>query len=118
MARTYHGQVPILMCRDNAVSGSRVALLSKLGSPSTSVVVSYQSCVAAEEHKEPEYLALNPRGQMPILIDGDTVVCESLASLLYLDEAYPEHPLLPSDRQQRALVSPCTGARQMYTVLL
>ncbi|CAL5228235.1 g11330 [Coccomyxa viridis] len=57
-----------------------------------------------KEHKAPEYLAINPRGQLPSLVDGDIVVCESLAALLYLDEAYPEHPLLPSERKERALV--------------
>ena len=67
--------------------------------------LSHDSDTAAEEHKAPEYLAINPRGQLPSLVDGDIVVCESLAALLYLDEAYPEHPLLPSERKERALVS-------------
>lgn len=118
MALTYYGQVPTLMCRDTAVSGSRVTLLSTPGSPSTPAIVSYHSHDTAEEHKEPEYLALNPRGQMPILVDGDIVVSESLAALLYLDEAYPKHPLLPSDKRRRALVSLSTGVRQSHTVML
>ena len=66
---------------------------------------SHQPCDVAEEHKSPEFSALNPRGQMPVLVDGDIVVCESLAALLYLDDAYPEHSLLPSGRKERALVS-------------
>ena len=60
---------------------------------------------AAEEHKGPEIMALNPRGQVPTLVDGDIIVGESLAALLYLDDAYPEHPLLPSSKKERALVS-------------
>ena len=59
----------------------------------------------AEEHKGPEIMAVNPRGQVPTLIDGDIVICESLAALLYLEDAYPEHKLLPSDKKARAAVS-------------
>jgi glutathione S-transferase len=45
------------------------------------------------EHKSPEFLALNPRGQVPVLRDGDVVVRESLAILAYLDKQYPEPPI-------------------------
>lgn len=45
------------------------------------------------EHRSPEFLALNPRGQVPVLRDGDVVVRESVAILAYLDRAYPEPPL-------------------------
>ena len=40
-------------------------------------------------------LALNPRGQVPVLKDGDVVISESLATLEYLDEAYPDPSLVP-----------------------
>jgi glutathione S-transferase len=45
------------------------------------------------EHKSPAYLALNPRGKVPTLKDGDFVLYESLAIMAYLDSAYPERPL-------------------------
>lgn len=45
------------------------------------------------EHKEPEYLALNPRGKVPVLKDGDTVIYESIAILAYLESKHPEPPL-------------------------
>ena len=45
------------------------------------------------ETKTPGYLALNPRGKVPTLKDGDTVVGESLAIMAYLDRKYPEPPL-------------------------
>jgi glutathione S-transferase len=45
------------------------------------------------EHKSPEFLALNPRGTVPVLRDGDVVVRESLAILAYLDRRAPEPPL-------------------------
>ena len=73
---------------------------------------------AAEEHKDPKYLAVNPRGQMPTLIDGDIVVCESLAALFYLEDAYPHHPLMPSNRMDRAVVSLELSAEQVLTVLM
>lgn len=40
-----------------------------------------------------EYLALNPRGKVPVLTDGDVTVYESLAVLAYLERAYPQKPL-------------------------
>jgi glutathione S-transferase len=46
-----------------------------------------------QEHKSPQMLRMNPRGRVPVLRDGDYVVFESLACLLYLDRKYPEPPL-------------------------
>jgi glutathione S-transferase len=40
------------------------------------------------EHKSDEVLALNPRGQVPTLKDGEVVVNESLAACIYLEETY------------------------------
>jgi len=48
--------------------------------------------------RTPEYLALNPRGQVPVLQDGDTVISESLGILQYLETVYPQPPLLPEDK--------------------
>ncbi|HET6280153.1 MAG TPA: glutathione S-transferase family protein [Polyangia bacterium] len=45
------------------------------------------------EHKTPEFLAMNPRGQVPVLRDGDTVIYESIAILAYLDRKAPSPPL-------------------------
>lgn len=55
------------------------------------------------ELKSPEVLAINPRGQVPTFKDGDIVVNESMALLQYVEETYPETPLLPSDKARRAL---------------
>ena len=43
------------------------------------------------------YRAVNPQMVVPTLIDGDIKLFQSLAILEYLDEAYPEPPLLPAD---------------------
>lgn len=45
------------------------------------------------QHKAPEYLALNPRGKVPTIRDGEFVLWESLAILAYLDRKVPEPPL-------------------------
>jgi glutathione S-transferase len=42
------------------------------------------------EHKKPEFLAVNPNGKVPALVDGDLKLFESLAILLYLGEVYGE----------------------------
>lgn len=49
------------------------------------------------EQFEPEFLALNPFSHVPVLVDGDFRVIESLAILDYLEARYPDLPLLPSD---------------------
>lgn len=49
----------------------------------------------------PEYLALNPTGKLPTLVDGNVVVTESAAIVVYLAEKYPQKGLLPTDLEQR-----------------
>lgn len=48
------------------------------------------------------YRALNPEGRVPLLVDGEFRLGQSLAILRYLDERFPERPLLPADLQLRA----------------
>ncbi|CAM0144636.1 unnamed protein product [Urochloa decumbens] len=50
-----------------------------------------------------EFEGLNPIKYVPALVDGDTVIADSFAILLYLEDMYPQHPLLPQDPQKRAL---------------
>lgn len=53
---------------------------------------------------KPEFLELNPFHHIPVLVDGDFKVFESLAILDYLEAKYPKPALLPSDPQALAKV--------------
>jgi glutathione S-transferase len=57
------------------------------------------------EHKSPEYLALNPNGAVPTLVDGDFVLTESRVIMQYLASKKPESGLLPRDEKARADVT-------------
>lgn len=55
------------------------------------------------EHKKPEYLAINPVGKVPALIDGKVIVHDSTIINEYLEDTHPEaKPLLPRDPVKRA----------------
>ena len=56
------------------------------------------------EQRGDAYLALNPQGLVPTLETDAGVLTQSIAICEYLDEAYPEPPLLPADPWQRAKV--------------
>ena len=57
------------------------------------------------EHRKPAYKAINPQMRLPSLALGDgTVLVQSPAILEYLDEVYPDPPLLPKDPVERAKV--------------
>lgn len=57
------------------------------------------------EQKSPEYTSINPQQLVPALItDSGEVLTQSLAILEYLEETYPQTPLLPTDTVARAKV--------------
>lgn len=61
--------------------------------------------IPAREHKAPEFLALNPRGQTPALqLDDGTVIAESVAICRYLEGLHPEPPLFGTGAKEQALV--------------
>jgi maleylacetoacetate isomerase len=63
------------------------------------------------EQRGDAFLALNPQGMVPALVDGDAVLTQSPAILEYLDEAYPDTPrLLPVAPVDRARVRALAAA--------
>ncbi|MEO0972638.1 MAG: glutathione S-transferase [Pseudomonadota bacterium] len=48
-----------------------------------------------QEHKRPEYLALNPFGVVPTLVHKQRVILESAAQMMYLADLFPERGLAP-----------------------
>ena len=67
-------------------------LLEELGVPFELVLVDR----ARNAHKSPEYLALNPNGLIPTLVDGDLVLYETAAIVLHLVDTHPQAGLAPA----------------------
>ncbi|KAB7646603.1 maleylacetoacetate isomerase [Polymorphobacter fuscus] len=85
--------------RSSAAWRVRLALAWK-GLPATTIPIDLR----AGEQSAPDYLARNPQGLLPLLVDGDTALGQSLAIIEYLDEVHPAPPLLPADALGRARV--------------
>lgn len=58
----------------------------------------------AGEQRARDYLALNPQGFVPALDTGSGVIAQSGAIIEWLEDRYPETPLLPVDADARAIV--------------
>ena len=57
------------------------------------------------EQRDPAYLAINPQGLVPTLLDDrGTILTQSLAIIEWLDEIHPTPPLLPKEADRRAYV--------------
>jgi len=52
--------------------------------------------------KPAEFLAVSPRGKVPVLVDGDATVYDSTVIAEYLEDRYPAPPLFPADAVGRA----------------
>jgi glutathione S-transferase len=74
--------------------------LEEKGVPYEATLLSF----SAGDLQKPEYLARNPHGKVPVLRDGDLDVYESQAILEYIEEKFPDPPLLPAGAEARAKV--------------
>lgn len=57
-----------------------------------------------KDHLKEDYLKLNPNGEIPTISDDGQVIYESTAIIEYLNDEYPEPPLMPEDSYERAKV--------------
>ena len=53
------------------------------------------------EQRSPEYLALNPRGQVPLLVDGGESISQIVAIVLHIDARFPQAGVLPASGMAR-----------------
>ncbi len=72
--------------------------LEELGIPYEFILLDLQ----AGEHRQPEYLAINPMGKVPAIVDGDFQLWESGAILFYLAQKYGN---MPSSLEEQAKIN-------------
>jgi maleylacetoacetate isomerase len=75
------------------------------------------------EQSDPEFMKINPMKFVPALVDGDAVIGDSYAIALYLEDKYPELPLLPNDLKMKALNIQiasivCSGIQPLHNLTL
>ncbi len=68
----------------------------------------------ADDTKKPQFLALNPRGRVPTIVDDGYALWESSAIVEYLEERHPEKSLLPGDAKMRAAARRIAGEADAY----
>lgn len=70
-----------------------------------------QVLLSGEGWKE-KFRAVSPTGRVPLLIDGDLVIAESIAIIEYLAEKFPDKPIWPASLRDRALAR--SAAAEMH----
>jgi len=78
----------------NPQSRARIThwMLEEIGAPYETRVLSLEK----NEHKAPEYLAVNPMGKVPAIVHRGVVVTEAAAICAYLADAFPQAGLAPA----------------------
>jgi glutathione S-transferase len=67
-----------------------------------------------DETQSPAFLAVNPRGKVPTIVDDGFALWESAVIAEYLEERHPQKPLLPGDARERATVRRMATEAQDY----
>ena len=62
----------------------------------------FKKCEIRQTADREALLRLNPRGEVPVLVDGDAVICDSKVICAYLEDRFPEPRLVPKDPVLRA----------------
>jgi glutathione S-transferase len=86
----------------------RIALEEK-GLPYERIEVGWSLAKRYQPH-HPDVAALNPKGQVPVLVDGEVAVYDSTLIFEYLEDRYPVPPLYPADVAGRARCRQLEGA--------
>jgi glutathione S-transferase len=73
-------------------SGGTLALLEELGAPYELRVMNMKM----GENRQPAYLAINPLGKVPAILDGDALITEQCAIYIHLADRFPAAGLAPS----------------------
>lgn len=66
--------------------------------------VSHRLDPSKREHRTPEFLALNPRGQVPVLNVDGAIITESIAIMAFLERAYPTPALFGATPAETGLI--------------
>ena len=73
-------------------SSGVLTLLEELGAPYTLRLVNLKT----GDQRKPEYLAVNPMGKVPAILDGDALVTEQVAIFIHLADRFPQAGLAPA----------------------
>jgi len=76
----------------NTRSTGALLLLEEIGAPYELRVLNMK----AGEQRQPAYLAVNPMGKVPALLDGDALITEQAAIYIYLADRFPQAGLAPA----------------------
>ena len=76
-------------------------LLRQAGIPFEEIMVRFDGFEAQSQFKQ-RVLSVNPTGKVPVLVDGDLVIWDTLAIAEYVAEKFPEHHLWPREPAARA----------------
>ncbi len=66
----------------------------------------------ADDNYKPKLAARSPSGRLPVLFDGELVICETLAIIEYVADSNPNKPIWPTDMASRALAR--SAAAEMH----
>ena len=64
--------------------------------------------------KKPAYLAINPHGKVPVIIDDGFTLWEASTIVEYLDEQYPDNPVFPRSTRDKAMVRRLSAEASNY----
>lgn len=76
--------------------------------------VSRQIRLARREQRRPDFLAVNPRGKVPAIRDGEFTLHESIAIMAYLDRRYPEPPIFGETAEETGKIHGLIAEHEGY----